>query len=522
MRGTRRRGIAAALAAALALAALVSAALVPGPTASASTVSSPTSAILCQGYTACAALGMTNHGYSKRTGSYWRMVAGHNCTNYAAYLLVKAGAKRSRPWSGSGNASAWGAALGYNSTPKAGAIAWWAANKDGAGAYGHVAYVEAVISSTEIVISEDNYGGDFYWKVITADDPHWPTGFIHKKQPGVASGVTAESADYLDTTFYTDSTLRTTFTADHLAPGESVWVRVRYKNLGSTPWTDLVLGTPFTSSSGIADGWLSAARAAAQRETEVDIGGTASFVFAVTAPTDVADGTSVDTVMQPVSSTLGWVRRGKTTLSLVVDSRASFTISPTPTITGTAKQGHVLTAHTGAWGPVTPSFGYQWYRDGVAISGATGATRTVSAADVGHTLTVTVRASADGYIPLSVSSASTATVRSAWSSTLARGSTLSRGDQLVSANGKYRAAVTASGKVAIVNRFTGAAVWSTGRVKAKKLKLRSDGTLVAYTASGAVAWYAAKGSKASRLVLTSTGKLVLFSASGKQRWKTGT
>jgi hypothetical protein len=57
----------------------------------------------------------------------------------------------------------------------------------------------------------------------------------------------------------------------------------------------------------------------------------------------------------------------------------------TPTITGGfffgAKEGEVLTCNPGDW-TGDPTFSYQWYDRGVALSGATGATYTLRAADV--------------------------------------------------------------------------------------------------------------------------------------------
>ena len=46
------------------------------------------SAYLCIGYKACLQAGMSSAGYALSNDSmYWRMYAGHNCTNYAAYRL---------------------------------------------------------------------------------------------------------------------------------------------------------------------------------------------------------------------------------------------------------------------------------------------------------------------------------------------------------------------------------------------------------------------------------------------------
>lgn len=137
---------------------------------------------LCTGYDSCNLAGRPHYGYKERSGvQYWGMFAGHNCTNYVAYRFVNRGMPNQRPWNGDGNASNWGVAMAAktNGTPVRGAVAWWAANRSPAGPTGHVAYVEQVNSDGSIVISEDNWGGDFHWKIITPDGSGWPSGFIH-------------------------------------------------------------------------------------------------------------------------------------------------------------------------------------------------------------------------------------------------------------------------------------------------------------------------------------------------------
>ena len=86
------------------------------------------------------------------------------------------------------------------------------------------------------------------------------------------------------------------------------------------------------------------------------------------------------------------------------------TVTPAPTISGTAAVGKTLTAVNGAWTPSNVSFTYQWNRNGTVISGATGATYSPVAADVGSSLTVTVVASLTGYTSTTRSSAGTAAV----------------------------------------------------------------------------------------------------------------
>lgn len=84
-----------------------------------------------------------------------------------------------------------------------------------------------------------------------------------------------------------------------------------------------------------------------------------------------------------------------------------------PAISGTAQEGQVLIAGTGAWtGTPAPTYATQWRRGGVDIAGATASSYGLVAADVGSTLTVRVTATnASGST--SATSAATATVAAA-------------------------------------------------------------------------------------------------------------
>lgn len=66
-----------------------------------------------------------------------------------------------------------------------------------------------------------------------------------------------------------------------------------------------------------------------------------------------------------------------------------------PAIATTAKVGAPLTAALGTW-TETPSYSYQWLRNGVPIAGATGAGYTPTHADAGRHLSVTVTAQQAG------------------------------------------------------------------------------------------------------------------------------
>jgi len=103
-------------------------------------------------------------------------------------------------------------------------------------------------------------------------------------------------------------------------------------------------------------------------------------------------------------------------ISATATSAATATVPPAAVVAGTAAiagravQGSYLLAQTGGWsGNVTLS--YQWMRDGVAIPAARRWYYQVTQADVGHVLTVVVTGTETGYVPATVTSAGTATVR---------------------------------------------------------------------------------------------------------------
>lgn len=74
---------------------------------------------------------------------------------------------------------------------------------------------------------------------------------------------------------------------------------------------------------------------------------------------------------------------------------------------GQAKVGHVLTAvkETSTTPCVTPTYGYQWLRDGSMIAGATGTSRTLTTADWSHDLAVGLSVSCPGYLTATAQSA---------------------------------------------------------------------------------------------------------------------
>ncbi|MEO6942444.1 MAG: cell wall-binding repeat-containing protein, partial [Terrimesophilobacter sp.] len=88
-------------------------------------------------------------------------------------------------------------------------------------------------------------------------------------------------------------------------------------------------------------------------------------------------------------------------------------VAATPTISGTPTVDQVLTAdaHAAGWTPATGlTFTYVWKADGTTISGATMSTYTLTAAEAGAVITVTVTGSKLNYVSGSATSDPTAAV----------------------------------------------------------------------------------------------------------------
>ncbi|MGC4175756.1 hypothetical protein [Demequina sp.] len=114
-----------------------------------------------------------------------------------------------------------------------------------------------------------------------------------------------------------------------------------------------------------------------------------------------------------ITVTVTSTKTGYTTLAKTSAKTAAvkkvFSKAYAPVVSGTAKVGYKLTAKTTAWSP-SATLKYQWYRNGVAIAGATSSSRTLSGSDAGATITVKVTGSRSGYLTKTVSSKATKVV----------------------------------------------------------------------------------------------------------------
>lgn len=68
-----------------------------------------------------------------------------------------------------------------------------------------------------------------------------------------------------------------------------------------------------------------------------------------------------------------------------------------PSISGTLRAGSTIAVTNGSWTPTPSTYAYQWYRNGVAISGATSKTYVVRSIDRGQLVKAKVVARRTGY-----------------------------------------------------------------------------------------------------------------------------
>jgi hypothetical protein len=244
----------------------------------------------------------------------------------------------------------------------------------------------------------------------------------------------------------------------------------------------------------------------------------------VSIPAGVPDGTQFSETFTPVDATGVPIALGAVTMTFTADSRDAFTYEPLLSIVGTPVEGQPLSAAASSlWDPVQPTYSYQWMRDGVPIALANSGTYVPTGADVGTVVSLATVADAPGFIPVAQTATTGRITKSMYASTLLAKKKLANTGQLVSANGIYKLVHGKKGNLAVVNRFTKKTVWSSKKYSAGAYtRLRSDGILVTYSASGKVVWStksATKGKKVVRAVITNTGKLALYSKSGKLAWR---
>lgn len=317
-------------------------------------VAAPVSAthqVICEGVTK-AQVKKCDPGYAAVMGKmHWRMYAGHNCTNFVAYQLGVNGVAEPRILMG--NARDWASRAKYklklkvNSTPAVGSVGVWPGKN-------HVTYV-AEVGKGYIVTREDNYPGYYpkgiYQKLkIYQGDSTYPKQFIHFKD------LIAGTAPKISGTRQVGATLTA-------VPGK---------------WT------PSAVTFGYQ--WLRDGTAIAGKTKATYVLGANDLGHAMTVVV-----TGKKSGYSPIAKTSA--KTAKIIAGMLTNSVA-------PAISGTTKVGSTLKASAGTWSPEGVVFGYQWLRNGVALTGQTAPTYTLTAADLGTRLSTEVTGTKDGYTTL--------------------------------------------------------------------------------------------------------------------------
>jgi surface antigen len=400
------------------------------------------STYLCTSYSGCSGDGYSHFGYrSAGKRMWWQMYAGHNCTNYVAYRLVRGGMSPTRPWSGSGMAYNWGHAKRgiTDQRPMVGAVAWWGRNVPGAGSSGHVAYVEKVLSSTRIVISEDSWSGDFHWRRITKAGSGWPTGFIHfdDRKVAIRSGPAISGRPAVGERLVATAgqwSVPSAHTFRWLADGKRIRGATSRRFTPGPELRGRRLSVRVTASQrGYLDGAATSALTRSVARGHLDTL-TAPSITGRTRVGEVLKARAGTWSPRPDSTTVRWFAGGEPIRgernkrlvlrpsqlgqrisvrmiahrdgyrsSAVTSARTDrvatgrFDITSPFTMGGHPRLGGSLSVRQGEFSPSRAAMTYTWLRDGKAISGATGTTYVPGLRDVGERISVKVHLSAPAY-----------------------------------------------------------------------------------------------------------------------------
>ncbi|WP_308222243.1 peptidoglycan DD-metalloendopeptidase family protein [Microbacterium oleivorans] len=197
---------------------------------------------------------------------------------------------------------------------------------------------------------------------------------------------------------------------------------------------------------------------------------------------------------------------------------ATFTATPTPTISGTAAAGKVLTVNPGAWRPTPDQVRVQWRVDGTAVDGATGTSWEVPTWAAGRSISVAVTGVKKSYRSVATTSAGK---RVAWSlgSVMTPGTTLRPGVQLASPDGRYTFGLRGDGNVALTRDYTLLRTARTTGTLDASLLFSGDGELLLLDERGVSVWSSqTAGLEVRAATLGNDGILRLLDAEGDSVW----
>jgi hypothetical protein len=137
--------------------------------------------------------------------------------------------------------------------------------------------------------------------------------------------------------------------------------------------------------------------------------GTTTTVGTASRYTPVAGDVGKKLTVTVTGALPGYTNAFSTSVATTAIVAGIFALAPVPTISGIKKIGNTLTAITGTW-TSGATFAYSWKRSGSTTTISTAARYTPVTADIGKTLTVTVKATRTGFTTLSKISVATTAV----------------------------------------------------------------------------------------------------------------
>lgn len=270
---------------------------------------------VAMGFENCRAAGLDTHDWENHyTTSHWGAIAGHNCTNYCAYMLGKSSDNpriNGDAFNWAGNAK--NAGYTVNKEPAVGAVAQWdkTTKYDGV-AINHVAYVEEV-HDDYILVSEDGgnqEGLKFGYRKIWKGTTTWPVNFIHPKTSSSGSSSSSGSP----TTPTTDISRDIVLVLD--TSGSMSGTSLTYTKAAATKFVEQILGASKSTNIAI-----------------VTYAGSANTLIGLTndkaALTKAIDGISADgmtniyTAMQAADTILQSSKANKKAIVIMSDGEAN-------------------------------------------------------------------------------------------------------------------------------------------------------------------------------------------------------
>jgi hypothetical protein len=242
-------------------------------------------------------------------------------------------------------------------------------------------------------------GSAMVGKVLTATAGSWDsgTGLVYQWKRGTsnisgarASTYTLVSAD-LNATISVDVTASLTgnlpVTKSSAGVGPVVAAAILVQGTPTIAGTAQV-GTTLTGAIGTWESGLSFTRQ--WRRNGIAISGATALNYTLVAADQGA------TITLSVTGKSGSASATKTSSPTSAVAMGVFSSSPNGFLTSTYKVGTSVTGGVTAWSP-TPTYTYQWLRNGVAVSGATSTTYQLTSADLGAFMSFAITGTLAGY-----------------------------------------------------------------------------------------------------------------------------